>query len=41
LRRPREDWDASFAAMAEAGDDRLLGAEAIEASSWDEEEWEW
>lgn len=41
VRRPREGWEASFAALAEAGDDRLLDAEAIETSSWDEDEWEW
>lgn len=41
VRRPREDWEASFAAMAEAGDDRLLDAEVTETSSWGEDEWEW
>ena len=41
IRRPREGWDAGFASMAEAGDDELLDGEVIEASSWDEDEWEW
>ena len=41
VRRRRDDWEASFTAMAEGGDDRLLDAEAIETSSWDEDEWEW
>lgn len=41
VRRPREGWEASFATMAEAGDDRLLHAEAIETSGFDEDEWEW
>jgi antitoxin MazE len=41
VRRPREGWEARFASMAEAGDDRLLDAEVIETSSWDEDEWEW
>jgi antitoxin MazE len=41
VRRPREGWEASFASMGKTGDDRLLDAEAIEASSWDEDEWEW
>jgi antitoxin MazE len=40
-RGPRQGWDASFREMAERGDDRLLDAEAIEASGWDEDEWEW
>lgn len=39
--RPREGWDASFAAMEETGDDRLLDADVIATSRWDEDEWEW
>jgi antitoxin MazE len=39
--RPRAGWDERFRSMAERGDDRLLDAEAIETSSWDEGEWEW
>jgi hypothetical protein len=38
--RPREGWEAGFAAMAELGDDRLLDAEAP-PTSWDEDGWEW
>lgn len=40
-RGPRQGWDARFREMAERGDDRLLDAEAIETSEWDEDEWEW
>ena len=38
---PRADWDAQFQAMAPAGDDRLLDADELIASEWDETEWEW
>lgn len=38
--RPRDGWDAAFAAMAAADDDALVDGE-IAAGSWDEEEWEW
>ncbi|NIN72499.1 MAG: AbrB/MazE/SpoVT family DNA-binding domain-containing protein [Gemmatimonadetes bacterium] len=38
--RPRQGWEASFAAMADQGDDRLLDAEAL-PTKWDEDEWEW
>lgn len=38
---PRQGWDGSFREMTERGDDRLLDAEAIETSGWDEDEWEW
>jgi antitoxin MazE len=40
-RRPREGWDEQFRAMAEHGDDRLLGEEALCLSDFDEAEWEW
>lgn len=40
-RRPREGWDEAFAAMAKRGDDRLVDGEQLDASSWDDEEWEW
>ena len=39
--RPREGWADEFKSMAEAGDDELLDEEAVSASSWDAEEWEW
>ena len=39
--RPRERWAAAFQSMAEAGDDQLLDMDTIQASSWDEAEWEW
>lgn len=37
--RSRQDWDAKFAAMAEAGDDRLLDASV--PTAFDKDEWEW
>ena len=37
--RPRVGWDQAFAAMAEAGDDRL--EDNWPPSRFDEEEWEW
>lgn len=40
-RPPRAGWAEAFQAMAAAGDDRLLDAEAITASAWDEREWRW
>ncbi|UCC85003.1 MAG: AbrB/MazE/SpoVT family DNA-binding domain-containing protein [Gemmatimonadota bacterium] len=38
--RPRQGWEADFAAMGASGDDRLLDSEAP-STSWDEDEWEW
>jgi len=38
-RRPRQDWDDRFRAMAERGDDQLLDEPV--ATEWDEAEWEW
>jgi antitoxin MazE len=38
--RPRQGWEARFAAMAEQRDDRLVDAEAL-PTTWDEDEWEW
>ena len=38
---PREGWEESFAAMAEASDDTLLDDEPSTPTSWDEQEWEW
>ncbi len=37
---PRAGWEAAFAEMAVAGDDRLLDGEQL-ASAWDDEEWTW
>ena len=37
--RPRQAWDEQFAAMAQAGDDRLL--DAVVPTSFDKDEWEW
>jgi len=39
VQHPRAGWDATFAAMALAGDDRLLDGEQL-ASAWDDE-WTW
>ena len=38
-RHPRQGWGNQFAAMAEQGDDRLLGDAT--ATQWDEDEWTW
>ncbi len=38
---PRQNWDEKFAEMARLGDDKLLDSEALNLSSWDEDEWEW
>ncbi len=38
---PRAGWDEQFAAMAQAGDDQLLDAEALPLTKWDETEWSW
>ena len=38
---PRSGWGDAFHSMAAAGDDNLLDPEAVQISSWDEEEWEW
>ena len=37
--RPRQDWDEQFAAMAQAGDDRLL--DAVVPTAFDKDQWEW
>ena len=37
--RPRHDWDGQFAAMAEAGDDRLLDVPV--STAFDKDEWKW
>ena len=37
----RQGWEAAFREMAQYGDDQLLDAGAANASSWDEDEWEW
>jgi len=37
--RPRQDWDKQFAAMAQAGDNRLL--DTAVPTSFDKDEWEW
>ena len=36
----RYGWEEQFKKMAEQGDDYLLD-EAVQLTSWDEEEWEW
>ena len=38
--RPREGWEEQFAALAQAGDDALLG-DAVQTSTWAEREWKW
>lgn len=39
-RQPRADWDAAFAQMAQAEDDKLLDEQPA-SNRWDTEEWEW
>jgi antitoxin MazE len=34
----RNNWEKSFEAMAENGDDKVL---EFDPNQWDEEEWEW
>lgn len=41
VRGPRADWDDAFSKMAVRGDDRLLDAETVSPSRWDDEEWDW
>lgn len=38
---PRAGWEAQCQLMAERGDDQLLDANLVNASRWDDEEWEW
>ncbi len=40
-RRSRHGWDATFQAMAQQGDDQLLDGDALQATTWDEDEWTW
>ena len=40
-RRARAGWEEHFAAMANAGDDRLLDGAQLAATAWAKEEWEW
>ncbi len=41
VRNVRKGWDASFAEMAERGDDRMDAGEVSADHSFDEREWEW
>lgn len=41
VEEPRAEWGASFKAMADRGDDKLLDGEGRTGTVWDEEEWEW
>ncbi len=40
-RSAREGWEEQFEHMAAQGDDGLLDGEQLNASSWDEDEWQW
>jgi antitoxin MazE len=40
-RPPRHDWERSFSAMAERGDDSLLDNVSPAQTQWDEDEWQW
>ena len=37
----RHDWETTFKAMAEAGDDALLDGGTIIPTVWEDDEWEW
>lgn len=37
----RQGWEEQFKAMAEAGDDQLLDADALSLTEWDDVKWEW
>ncbi len=39
VHKPRREWAAHFAKMAEAGDDQML--DEATPTRWDDEEWEW
>ncbi len=39
-RKPRAGWADSFAAMAKAGDDKLLDGPSS-ATCWEDEQWQW
>lgn len=41
VEEPRAEWGASFKAMSDHGDDRLLDGESSTGTAWDAEEWEW
>jgi antitoxin MazE len=41
VEEPRAEWSASFKAMADHGDDRLIDGESRTGTVWDAEEWEW
>jgi antitoxin MazE len=41
VHQPRRQWDESFKAMAETGDDQLLDDEPLTLTEWEEREWEW
>jgi antitoxin MazE len=39
--KPRAGWASAFREMADRGDDVLLDDVAPQATSWDEDEWQW
>jgi antitoxin MazE len=40
-KRPRSGWEEQLKRTAKCGDDRLLDAETVSSTKWDEDEWEW
>ena len=40
-RRHREGWEEHFQQIAQEGEDKLLDAEYLTATHWDQTEWEW
>lgn len=41
VKTTREGWAEKFQEMAARGDDELLDEEALTASQWDHQEWQW
>lgn len=40
-KKPRAGWNEAFSKMAKQGDDKLIDGDALPATAWDEDEWEW
>ena len=41
ISNPRRDWENAFIAMADRGDDALIGGDEHLSHSWDDEKWQW
>jgi antitoxin MazE len=40
-KRPRQDWESAFRAMAGSGDDELLDKDLASQTEWDQTDWQW